>query len=192
MPLPTDLDSCELKVLDAQQRTLSMSPSLTLSSMLVDGLYFLIQIMGIAFLCVFLLVFFLFGDDTSRNLEILLPLVIFYLIFRLGVIFGFRSKRSHLMFKFQQFLQRCLQTAPAEIKVCLTSQQFVLQLEDAQDSREIRQTFTWDQVIAVIEEQSDFRLQLPCLPELRLPKEQLPPEWQSALVKMMEELKAEL
>ena len=188
MQLSSDLDPCELIVLDPQQRPLGMSASLTLSSMLVDGFYFLIQILGFAFLCVFLLVFFLFGEDPSLVLGVLMPLVIFYMIFRLGVIFGFRSKRSRLLFKFQQFLQRCLQTAPQEIKVCLSRSQLDLLIANRQDNRDIRQTFTWDQVTALIEEQTDFRLQFPCLPELCLPKEQLPSEWQAALLNDLKDL----
>ncbi|QDV21003.1 hypothetical protein Pan153_56850 [Gimesia panareensis] len=186
MPLSPDLDSCDLKIPDSDQRSLSMSPSLTLAALLVDGLYTVIQILGFAFLCVLLLAFFLFGEDTFRILQILTPLVIFYMIFRLGVSIGFRSKRSYLLFRFQQLFQRCLSTAAEEMQVCLTSQQLVLTVEDMQDTREIRQTFLWDQVVAVIEEQSDFQLQLPCLPELRLPKEQLPPEWLEALENFQE------
>ncbi|MFH1301667.1 MAG: hypothetical protein ABIK07_11455 [Planctomycetota bacterium] len=179
-PAP-DLPPCELKIPDSPHQRLSISQSLTLAKFLVDGLDMLCW-MGPFFLVTsFFLVFYLFADDPSFVIKNIIPVIILYFMIRIGTALLFRSRRSWLISKFQQIIQRCEQIARKEIKVSLTSQTLVLNADKFRDPLNVEQAFNWRQIELITEDETIFRFQLPGLPELLLPKENLPAEWQLAL-----------
>ncbi|WP_299468864.1 hypothetical protein [uncultured Gimesia sp.] len=179
-PAP-DLPPCELKIPDSPHQRLSISQSLTLATFLLACLRGFIYFGSVVLFFSFFLIFYLFADDSSLVIRNIFPVFVFYFVYKVGISIVFYRGRSRLVSKFQQIIQRCEQIARKEIKVSLTSQTLVLNADNFRDPLNIEQAFNWRQVELITEDETIFRLQLPGLPELLLPKENLPAKWQLAL-----------
>ncbi|QDU53147.1 hypothetical protein [Gimesia panareensis] len=189
MQLPPYFPVCRLNLPDGPQQALSSTQSLILAKFMVDGLISLYWIVSNFFVIVIFVLLYLFSGDHSRIISSdLSPVLLISLLILAGISTLLRWNRSRLMSKCLNLIQRLLQHAPGEINVSLTREHLILNATGIQDPLDIEQTYKWQQVESITENETGFQLQLPCLPELRLPKEQLPPEWLEALEKFQEQL----
>ncbi|QDT30059.1 hypothetical protein Enr10x_54190 [Gimesia panareensis] len=189
MQLPPYFPVCRLNLPDGPHQALSSTQSLILAEFIVNGLISLYWIVSNFFVIVIFVLLYLFSGDHSRIVSSdLSPVLLISLLILAGISTLLRCNRSRLMSKCLNLIQRLLQHAPGEIKVSLTREHLILNATGIQDPVDIEQTYKWQQVESITENETGFHLQLPCLPELRLPKEQLPPEWLEALENFQEQL----
>lgn len=184
MQLPSGLPPCKVKIPDGPHHALSTSQSLTIVKAMVEflhSLWWTVTFSIVPLLFLLFLVFYQFDNDRPLIGSNLSPVLIFFVIIEIGTSILFRWGRSRLISGCLRMIQRLMQIASKDIRINLTSGKLILNADNIREPLDIEQTYQWKQVESITEDETGFRIQLPGLPELLLPKEQLPAEWQVAL-----------
>lgn len=175
MRLSPDLPPCELTLPDTPQANLSITQSLSLASFLVDSLYLLCWMGAFLLLASFFLVFFLFAEDSRLIIKNIIPVIVLYIVYRIGVNIIFKKGRARLVSMFLRIIKRFGENPESKVKVSLTAEAIGLQTAETQ------LTLNWDQVKSILTDENGFGIELVDKPRVYLTRDDLPAAWQDAL-----------
>ena len=173
--LSPDLPPCELTLPDTPQANLSITQSLSLASFLVDSLYLLCWMGAFLLLAIFFLFFFLFAEDSGLIINNIIPVIILYIVYRIGVNITFKKGRARLVSMFLRIINRSGENPESKVKVRLTAEAIGLQTAETQ------LTLNWDQVESISKDENGFAIEFVDKPHVNLSRDDLPAVWQDAL-----------
>lgn len=174
MQMPSHLTPCELKIPSPRQQNLEIGPSMALASFMVANLS-AICFFGSMPLLVFFSIVTTVSDASDKIMGYRGYFLVFFVVYHIGVAIVFRKGCPRLVSMLMALIDKISQCSKSSVKVKLTGDALQLQNE------EVQLVINWDDVEAITENEQDFRIELLNKPDVYLPKQELPTEWQSGL-----------